>query len=421
LARSFGVICESPTLYAYFACSIRNRLEVLDSPRFHSPTVGIKHGDEWLRFPHANFSVGRPTKLVDGSRGGQAFMAEFLRPAGQNHYSIADQSRLQLLSVLLVGAGLTNEDFQSKYVEEILPRDFDVAAGLGSVFTRLLEGLVIATCAAVALLLATGWSLIKVNLFGDALPYMVKLVSLFNWAVGATGLLMLGGNPRVRVATKSVPDHISKRLKEMSEHAGGHPTTQNPDSKSPQQTITEVGSASAPPNDPLAGEAQSKIPQHVEKPLADGTCGEDNLPSPTPDHATQPILVHDPIVEIRFGSLHGSIFTSDGGSCSLPLSLVTDITRLDIVTVRSIGWYVGFAWFSLLLLAGLALQIGSSFAPSLGADLFGLGFLLVTALARGVGVAGPEEWTIPMWKRRAGAIHGASLLGQLQSRTDTEA
>ena len=52
----------------------------------------------------------------------------------------------------------------------------------------------------------------RVNLFGDALPYIVKIASLLSWAVGAIGLLMLGGNPRVKLVVKSVPEHIKRRL-----------------------------------------------------------------------------------------------------------------------------------------------------------------------------------------------------------------
>ena len=43
--------------------------------------------------------------------------------------------------------------------------------------------------------------------------------------------------------------------------------------------------------------------------------------------------------------------------------------------------------------------------------------LLMTALARGYGVAGPEEWLIPKWKRRKPA-YGAPLqvVGKMEAR-----
>ncbi|KAG9254534.1 uncharacterized protein F5Z01DRAFT_622150 [Emericellopsis atlantica] len=335
-ARCFGVDCQAPTLYAYFACSIRNRLEVLASDNFRSPTEGVvAPGAPWRTTP--NFTVKRPTKLIDGSRGGQAFVAAILAPEGGKHYSIVDQARMQLLSVLLVGASLTREDRREEYVDVVLPRDFDLSPALGVVFTRLLAGLVFFSVVCVALLVSTWWSLLRSNLYGDraSLAWVTKVLSLGCWAVGSMGLLMLGGNPRV----------------------------------------AKVHTA----------------------------------PTERPPHSKMPIVV-------QFGSLHGSIFTPDRGTCELPRELVERICALDIKTVRSVGWAAGVAWFGVMLLAGVTLQIGSILAPLFAADLASLTFLLLTSLARGVGVSGPESWMIPRWKRRPNAVHGAVLVGQCNSR-----
>jgi hypothetical protein len=47
-------------------------------------------------------TVSRPTKLIDGSRGGQVFVCELLKPKEGEHYGIEQQARMQFLSVLLV-------------------------------------------------------------------------------------------------------------------------------------------------------------------------------------------------------------------------------------------------------------------------------------------------------------------------------
>jgi hypothetical protein len=55
------------------------------------------------------FNVPRPTKLVDGSRGGQAFTCELLRPKDNEVYPIEEQARMQLLSFLLVATSLIKD------------------------------------------------------------------------------------------------------------------------------------------------------------------------------------------------------------------------------------------------------------------------------------------------------------------------
>lgn len=412
-ANCFGVDCATPSLYAYFACTIRNRLEVLATPRLRSPMEGVPPGGAWNAYD--DFTVKRPTKLIDGSRGGQAFIAEVLAPDEATHYTIADQARLQMLSVLMVGAGLAIDDSLDNYMDVVLPNDFDLSDGLGSVFWRLALGLAAGSLVFVVLMIATWWSLLRENLFGDARPFIVKIVSLIGWAVGATGLLMLGGNPRVKLVVKDIPEHIKKRLDSLREEAESgsvnptsvtEPVTEKSDGKEgdgPTETTTEVS------------------PQREnDEALSDRTLQVTTCPSKGEGNRAPSKAPADPKVKIQFGSLHGSVFLPDRGSCVLRSSLVERLCASDIRTVRTTGWYFGMAWFGLLLVGSIALQIGSTLAPRFEADLMGLVFLLGTALARGAGVAGPEEWMIPKWKRRHNTSNGAVLIGQFQSRTGVE-
>ena len=180
-AHCFGVSCKVPITYAYFACSIRNRIEVWNSKNFVSPmqdevdansepvkpfvkdfdlkssadevvsdsagadskmlgliprlteetitvtptvSPNIKPKDgtdavtnrrtnssqnrqaqksethqdtSWNRIDRGKagfFEVMRPTKLIDGSRGGQAFMCDILRPEPGRAYGLEEQARL---------------------------------------------------------------------------------------------------------------------------------------------------------------------------------------------------------------------------------------------------------------------------------------------------------------------------------------
>lgn len=183
----FRVTCNPNVPYAYFACSIRNRLEVWKSDRFENPkqirskapvhlssdepraatvawaaSIQGRHSSEALELQISSqqhisegtgrdvglialrymkskdsascwgwikrkrevplkfskirqvfdvddrrlFNVPHPTKLVDGSRGGQAFMCELLRPKDNEVYPIEEQARMQLLSILLVATSL---------------------------------------------------------------------------------------------------------------------------------------------------------------------------------------------------------------------------------------------------------------------------------------------------------------------------
>jgi len=458
-ANCFGVDCAAPTLYAYFACSIRNRLETLASSRLRSPMEGVTTAGAPWRAVEGEFTVKRPTKLIDGSRGGQAFIAAVLAPEKGTHYSIADQSRVQMLSVLMVGAGLVRAEEDAGvegYMGRVLPWDFDLDSGLGSVFARLAVGLSVASIAALGMMIATWWSLVReTNLFGSGLPYVVKVVSLMCWAIGAMGLLMLGGSPSVKVVVKKVPKHTQKKLAMLRDGVGKDPdgdhkaeveaeadgegvveadldrglssptsTSDSPDAilSSPQSTATgldsDYGQAARPRLTRGATTMSGNTLQAVASATPETGEGVKNEWDKKIAH------VHhvagdgeaDPRVMIEFGSLHGSVFIADRGYCMLRMSVVERLCATDIRTTRTVGWYAGMGWFGLLLLGSIALQVGATLAPAFGADLMSLIFLLASALARGAGIAGPEEWMIPKWKRRHNAVNGAVLLGQFDSR-----
>jgi len=352
LTKLFGVTCSMPLVYAYFTCSIRNRLERWDSSAWISPTEGQTEGSKWRHIGRSR--VDRPGKLIDGSRGGQAFICDLLRPAEGKSYSIVDQARIQFLSILLVAAGLIKEE-RIKDFDTIIQEDFQLSERLGIIFRPLFICLVVTNVFAVTLAVVCFYSIFKTNIFGSAVPYVVQSSSLLLWAVGAIALLTLGGNPRVRIIARPMPAHLEARLKDLKE---------------------------------LAGSDDSKY--------------ED---SPGQQFVT-----------VTFGSIHGSVFTEDQGSCSIPFELAQRICCWDIELVRTRSWRIGFLWWGFCLLMGIAMQILSAQVATVYSTIFSVTVLLLTALARGYGVAGPEEWLIPGWKTRTTAAYGANLVGKMESR-----
>ena len=209
LASTFGVNCSKPALYAYFACSIRNRLEVWQSEAWTSPTEGLREGAEWKTMETSQLK--RPTKLIDGSRGGQGFICDLLRPHEGGTYTIAEQARMQLLSVILVAAGLMDLESLSQ-IKDVMRDDFEISDRLGIVFFPLLVVLVFAQLLTIAFALTVVYAIFRHNLFGLFAPYVIQLCSLISWAVGAVSLLMLGGNPRVKIVERAIPPYVECRL-----------------------------------------------------------------------------------------------------------------------------------------------------------------------------------------------------------------
>jgi len=204
LSKAFGVVCKKPHLYAYFACTIRNRVEVWDSVDIVSPMEGSQESDSW------NSTIRRPTKLLQGSFGGIAFMANILRPKEGEQYGIASQAKFQFQSILLAAAAQmkSGSDFQT-----ILARDLGISDRLSPTFAVLSKFLV--SLSFVALLLL-GWiaHISSDNSIGMVLqlPLILEISSLLCWMGGAIGLLMMGGTPSVKIVRKELPFHVESRL-----------------------------------------------------------------------------------------------------------------------------------------------------------------------------------------------------------------
>ena len=119
---------------------------------------------------------------------------------------------------------------------------------------------------------------------------------------------------------------------------------------------------------------------------------------------------------MQFGSLHGSVFTEDKGTCYLPAHVVRKICSSDLELCRTPGWVAGMAWCGLQLALSMVLQIAASQGAVVGSEVLGIVVLIVTAVLRGIGLSGPEEWQIPAWKMRPGASYGAIMVGLFASR-----
>jgi hypothetical protein len=387
-ASCFGVKCEMNLVYQYFSCSMRNRLEVWDSDQFFSPMHGnpeledkpedssgsalekeldktrslpvtskksskpVHSSKGWKQFytaPSRRFEVSRPTKLVDGSRGGQAFICDVLLPAQGKSYGIDDQARMQFLSIVLVAVSLM-KDTGSEHWRGVLGCDFQLNDQLGVIFRRLHLTLLIVNIVLLASIVSICYSLWVWDIYRPVTPYAVQICSLFSWGFGAMGLLMNGGNPRVKVAPESIiPERFEARLEANTD-------------------------------------------------LAMGTTKDEQY------------------VKLNFGSLHGSIFTPDCGSCTLPLHVVYEICVWHLKLVRTKKWFVSVAWYLMFLGISIVLQIAGSVISTLSSEIMGVIFLIATAILRGQGLSGSEKRMIPRWKMRKGSGYAVRLLGQMQSR-----
>ena len=431
LARCFGVQCPMAEVHAYFACSIRNRLETWKSAFVDSPTVaraGRAHQDSSTaamtveasdkepeaaaeerdasrlpgppvtkeageetgqkraptttsttpasylrrlstttlsntrtsrRGPAAKeqatekpwnvmnrgvrgiFEVRRPTKLLDGARGGQAFLAEILRPGDGLSLSIEEQARRQMLSVILVVAGAAHVDDTQTFAE-VMREDFGLEDQAGTVFKWFIRFLVLYNTLLAGFVISVMYALFECNIFGKGAPYALQLCSLAAWTSGATGLLMLGGNPRVKIISQSPAlAFVQERLELLT------------------GTFTKVG----------------------------------------------------------FGSLHGSHYRADRGHCYVPTSILRDVLCWKLELVRTWPWCAAMLWFGSFLLTSIALLIIGAKIATLGSQILAIVVLVTTSTLRGAGLSSPEEWMIPPWKRRDGAVNGASLVGMKRART----
>jgi len=122
------------------------------------------------------------------------------------------------------------------------------------------------------------------------------------------------------------------------------------------------------------------------------------LESSSPSENTKGIPVD---VRLEFGSLHGSAYTQDKGHCLLPAHVVHSVCKWHALRVeKTTKWYLGFVWYGILMLCSVATQVAGSKITTLGSEIMFLGILMITALLRGAGLAGKEEWMIPRWTRQ---------------------
>ncbi|KAK6344646.1 hypothetical protein TWF718_006604 [Orbilia javanica] len=404
-SSSFGVNCPMNVLYQYFACSIRNRIEVWDSVHFDSPTeyvvadgadppipggrgrkastgsvLGLHRFTTWgsqkdspgsqpklvkkwvklLVDGDREFNMARPSKLIDGSRGGNAYMCDLLRPKDGATYTIDEQARWQYVSVVLVGMGLLKHPYHQNW-KDVLAQDFQVDQRLGKVFTTLKYTLVLFNFITIFLVTTVAFAMFDKNVFRRSLPFMIQIASLSAWAFGSVGLLMIGGNPRVQIIEdeKGIPDHIEQRIGDAVE---------------------------------LAASPSSWGGQH-----------------PT-EHQRN-------YLTLNFGYLNGSEFhTSGGGTCKVHENIVRTLCSSKLKMVRPVSWYFCIGWFLLFLGISIALLIASSLVATIYSQILAVGILIVTAVARGWGISGPEDWMIPRLYMRDGAGYGANLLGPIRAR-----
>ncbi|KAF3934466.1 hypothetical protein ABW19_dt0202116 [Dactylella cylindrospora] len=406
-SASFGVGCPNNVLYQYFTCSIRNRIEVWDSEKFDSPTCvthhvvdnpnvkepepgkggalvqtssvatsqyelqpikpkskrkskgGLKDIAKWIHFKvdgERDFNVARPSKLVDGSRGGQGYMCELLCPKDGTTYTIEEQAYFQFLSVVLVAMALLKGDYKMAW-REALKEDFQVSCRLGRVFRRLEVGLFIFNIFTIGFVVAIGYAMLKNNFFGRGLPFIVQICSLCAWAFGAVGLLMIGGNPRVKMVKSEIPEHIEARLNRLN------------------GVVYDV------------------------------TTNTWSRPS-GPEY-----------LELKFGYLQGSNFTpSAKGSCLVHRDIIREVLSMHLSLSRPLSYKLYMGWFVLFLGISVALQIAGSLVATLYSQILAVIILIVTAVARGWGTSGSESWMIPKYMRRAGSKEGAVMLGRMESR-----
>jgi hypothetical protein len=88
-------------------------------------------------------------------------------------------------------------------------------------------------------------------------------------------------------------------------------------------------------------------------------------------------------LELHFGSLHGSVFTEDGGTCKVLGHIVKRVCSLDLELVRTTEWYLGIAWFALYLGISIMLQIAGAKVATVLLEAMAVIILTLTSVFRG--------------------------------------
>jgi hypothetical protein len=103
------------------------------------------------------------------------------------------------------------------FLSSALEKDFQMTVGLGTVFARLAWGLLIVNTLVLGFIITVFYTLWQRDIFGEVAPFAIQLCSLASWAVGSTGLLMLGGDPSVKIGHQGkIPMHIQARIYESN-------------------------------------------------------------------------------------------------------------------------------------------------------------------------------------------------------------
>ena len=138
---------------------------------------------------------------------------------------------------------------------------------------------------------------------------------------------------------------------------------------------------------------------------------------PPPAHILARLdAIEDGFTTVEFGSLHGSAYLQDQGSCSIATDVVRAVCRWRIKLTRSLGWLFGMTWFASFLIFSIVLQIAASKVSTVKSEIMSIVLLLLTSVLRGAGLSGPEALMIPRWRQRPGTRHAVSLVGQVMAR-----
>ena len=151
--------------------------------------------------------------------------------------------------------------------------------------------------------------------------------------------------------------------------------------------------------------------------LGGNPCVTIDQSKPPPAHILARLdAIEDEFTTLEFGSLHGLAYLQDQGSCPVATDVVRTVCRWRIKLTRSWGWHFGMAWFVSFLFLSIVLQIAASKVSTVKSEIMSIVLLLLTSVLRGAGLSGLETWMIPWWRRRPGARHAVSLVGQVMAR-----
>lgn len=128
-------------------------------------------------------------------------------------------------------------------------------------------------------------------------------------------------------------------------------------------------------------------------------------------------MIRPGFVELYFGSLHGSVWTPDRGSCFVHSNIMSGICAWKLRLTRTWGWHAAIIWFAIHIGISVVLQVAGARVATVFSQIQGIAVIVVASVIRGRGVLGPEEWMIPHWFMRKNTGYAVSLQGELQARS----